>query len=125
MGVAPRVLKDVALNQDTVSELQLQQVLDCPMDSCVTRIADTPREWLEEVVAADLDVRGDEIANRRIGSPEHHVLARALQVVIDDLEWSRTIPATDRLRVGPLRMTLAQIRVDHGGGGAVERHTAA
>ena len=74
------------------------------------------------MVAPDLDVRRDEVGDLGIAAPEHHVLTRAFQVIIDELEGTGTIPAADRLRVLALGVTLAQVGVDHGAGGAVERY---
>ena len=42
---------------------------------------------------------GTRSRNRRIGAAEHHVLARAFQVVVDDLERPRPVPAADGLGV--------------------------
>src|SRR6266566_4350470 len=69
LRVGPGVLEDVPLNQHAPPELQLEQVFHAP------RAAGPPGERLEEVVAADLDVRRDEVGDRGISAPEHHVLA--------------------------------------------------
>jgi len=49
------------------------------------------------MVAADLDIGGDEIRNGGIGSPEHQVLPGAFEVVVDDLEGARAVPTRDSL----------------------------
>ena len=49
------------------------------------------------MVAADLDIGGDEIRNGGIGSPEHEVLPRSFEVIVDDLEGAGAVPTADRL----------------------------
>ena len=58
---------------------------------------DLPGQGLEEMIAADLDVGGDEIRNGWIGSPEHEVLPRSFEVIVDDLEGAGAVPTRDRL----------------------------
>ena len=64
------------------------------------------------MIAADLDVRRHEVRDRRIGAAEHHVLARRLQVVVDDPERPRPVPAGDRLGVRADLLEVGEMRVD-------------
>ena len=56
LAVRPVVLEQVAVDQDALGVLQLEQVLDRPVDAGVARAAGLPRERLEQIVLADLDV---------------------------------------------------------------------
>ena len=76
------------------------------------------------MVVAKLDVAGHQVRDRRIGAAKHHVLARALKIIVDDLEGSRAIPAADGLRVKSLDVRVAQIGVDDRGVGAVQGRAA-
>src|SRR6059036_2839950 len=57
-------------------------------------------------------------------APPNITFPRGFEVIVDDLEGARPVPAPDRLRVLAVGVTRAQIGVDHGAGGAVEPHTA-
>src|SRR5262245_51498194 len=125
LPVSPVILEDVAVNQYALRVLQLKEVLDPPGRSCVARIANSPRERLEAVVAPELDVRRRQVYDFRIGAAEHKILARALEIVIDDLERARAVPAADRLRISANLVTVGDVRVNDRGRGAVERNAAA
>src|SRR5262245_41721427 len=120
----PDLLEDVAVNQDALRVFQLKEVLDPPGPSRVARIADPPRERLEAVVTTELDVRRHEVVDRRIGAAEDEILAGALEIVVDDLERAGPIPAADGLGIGALLVAIRDVRVNHGGRGAVERYAA-
>src|SRR2546428_12673155 len=60
-GPRPVVLKDVAIDQDTGGVFDLKVVLDGPGDAGEGGVAGQPGEGFKEVVAADLDVGGDEV----------------------------------------------------------------
>src|SRR4029453_10917012 len=95
--VPPVVLEEIALDEHPASIFQLEEILDRPRPPGISRMPDLPGQRLEEMVAADLDIGGDEIRNRWIGSPEHEVLPRSFEVVVDDLEWARAVPTRDSL----------------------------
>src|SRR5205823_6894069 len=95
LRIAPGVLEDVPAHQHPARVLQLEQVLHCPMDAAVAWIANAPRERLEEVVVAYLDVRGDQFRDRWVGAAEHHVLARPVELIVRDLERPGTVPSAD------------------------------
>ena len=97
---APVALEEIALDEHAPRVLELEEVLHRPRLALVPGLAGLPRERLGEVVPPDLDVRRDEVRDRRIGAAEHHVLARRLEVVVHDAEGSRPVPAGDGLRVG-------------------------
>src|SRR5262245_30442458 len=120
----PAVLEDVAVNQDALRVLQLEEVLDAPGSARVARIADPPREGLEAVVATELDVRRHEIGDARVGAAEDEILSGALEIVVDDLERAGAIPAADGLGLRPLIVAVGDVRVNLGGRGAVERDAA-
>jgi len=119
--VRPVVLEEVAVDEHPARVLELQEILDHPRSPGVARVADAPRQRLEEVVAADLDVGGHEVHDGGIGAAEHDVLAGSLQVVVDDPEGSRPIPAADGLRVSADLVHVADVRVNDGRPGAVHR----
>src|SRR5207253_9805835 len=104
-------------------EFQLEQVLDRPMRARIARIIHLPRERLEEVIVADLDVGGDEIRDGWNRGAEHHVLPSGLQIVVDDLEGARPVPAVDSLSVELDTMDFRNIRIDDRGRSAVEGDT--
>src|SRR5207247_10081030 len=78
---------------------------------------------LVEVVAPDLATWRHEVLVAWILSSVHHVPARAFEVGVHDLEGAGAVPATDRLGVEALSVTLRKVRVDHGRRGAVQRDT--
>src|SRR5206468_132741 len=96
----PNVLEDVAFHQHPPGILQFEEVLDGPGRTRISRIALPPRQGLEEVVLPDLDVGRHETVNRGVRAAEHDVLARPLQMVVDDLEGTGPVPAHDGLGVG-------------------------
>jgi hypothetical protein len=72
------------------------------------------------VVAADLDVGGHEVRDRRIGAAEHNVLAGPLQVVIDDPIGTGTVPTPDRLAILTVQLDICDVTLDDSGVGAVQ-----
>ena len=113
----PHVLEHVALDEDAPRVLQLERVLHRPLLAA-------PRERLGEVVAADRDVGGHEVRDRRIGSAEHDVLARGLEIVVLDQVWAGPVPAADRLAVLADRLDVGDVAVDDVRRAAVERDAA-
>src|SRR5262245_20855788 len=89
----PVVLEDVAVNQNALRVLQLEEVLDRPGRPRVDRIADPPRQRLKAMVAPEFNVRRNEVGDRRVAAAEHEILARAFEVVVDDLKGAGAIPA--------------------------------
>src|SRR5438132_176071 len=101
IGADPVVLKDVAVQQDPLGVFEFEEVLDGPGDPSVGGVADFPGQGFEEVVAADLDVGGDEVEDGGAVTAKHHVLARRFQVVVDDLGQHR--PRIGAGNAGPRR----------------------
>src|SRR5262245_55935671 len=120
----PIILEDVAVNQSALRVLQLKEVLDPPGPPSVARIPDPPHEWLEAMVATELDVRRNEVRDRRISAAEHEILPCAFEIVVYDLEWAGAIPAADGLGIGALLVAVGDVRVNDRGRGAVERYAA-
>jgi hypothetical protein len=67
--------KDIAVYRHALCHLELKQVLDCPWDAGVGRIAHAPGERLVEVVMLDEDVRRDDARDVDVGATEHDILA--------------------------------------------------
>ena len=65
------------------------------------------------------------IADAGVGSPEHNVLARRFQIVVDYLERAWPVPSTDCLRVEAHTMNRRYMGVDDCRRSAVERDAAA
>src|SRR5262245_23952118 len=120
----PVILEDVAVNQHTLRVLQLEEVLDRPGRPGVARVADPPCEWLEAIVTAELDVRRNEVGDRRISAAEHEILARAFEIIVDDLKGTGAIPSADGLGIGAPLVAVRDVRVNDGGRGAVERYAS-
>src|SRR5438445_538172 len=101
--VGPVVLEHVPLDEDAARILQLEEILDAPVGSGVSRVVDLPRERLEEVVVPHDDVRGHEAGNLRVGAPKDEVLPRALELVVHDREGPGAVPARQlvRIRISP------------------------
>src|SRR5690348_8633736 len=83
LALRPHVLEDVALDHHALGVLQFQEVLDRPPSS---GRALSPGERLHEMIAPDLNVRRHQARDPRISTPEHDILARRLEIVVDDLE---------------------------------------
>ena len=111
------MLEDVSVDKHAARVFQLEEILDCPG-------APSPALRLEDVVAANLDVRRNQIGDLRIGSAEQNVFSRPFQVVVGDLERPGAVPSGNGLRIGPRLMNLRDVGVDDGGCTAVERETA-
>src|ERR1039458_3826069 len=127
----PSVFKDVARNHDSLSALELQAVFLRPLITqprrtrhsvglFITRrqrascAAGIPRRWLEEIVAADLDV-GGHIGIVIPASPaKHHVFGRRRKEVVNDLDWPRRKVRYYRLRICVALMDVGDVAVDHG-----------
>src|SRR5207237_3202687 len=79
--VLPVVFEEIALGEHAAGVLQLEDVLDRPRPPGIGRMPDLPGQGLEEVVAADLDIGGDEVRYGGRGSPEHEGISRSVEVV--------------------------------------------
>src|SRR5262245_27600006 len=76
------------------------------------------------MIAANLDVRWNQVCDLCVCTAEHYVLSSCLQVVIDDLERAGTVPSRNCLCVLSLAFPIRQVRVDDGQRGAVESDAA-
>src|SRR5213594_2313088 len=121
----PAVLEEIAFDAHAAGVLQLEEVLDGPRGARVRGRVRLPGQGLGHVVAEDLDVRGHEIADRRIDAAEHDVLAGALEVVVGDLERAGPVPARDGLGVSAHFLDVRDVGIDHRSVPAVERDAAA
>src|SRR5262245_4188004 len=81
-----------------------------------------PRQRLRDKIQAELYVGGDDVRNRRRGPAKHTVLARALQVVVDDLERPRPVPTADGLRVGADLVDVGDVRIDYRRAGGIDHY---
>src|SRR5215475_1731053 len=124
LRVRPVVFKDVLIYEQSLGVFQLENILDRPGPSGVSGMTFLPRERFIEVVQSELDVGRDQVLNRRLSPAEHNVLARALQVVVDDLKRPRSVPSANRLRVESFAMAVRDVRINHRRAGAVEHYTA-
>src|SRR5262245_35248492 len=124
LRVRPVVLKDVLIYEQSLGVFQLEKILDRPVPSGISGMAFLPREWFVDVVQSELDVGRDQVLNRRPGPAEHNVLARAFNVVVDDLEGPRSVPSANRLRVESFAMAVRDVRIDYRRARAVERDAA-
>src|SRR5215510_1712183 len=120
----PVVFKDVLIHQHSLGVLQLKKILDRPTYSGEGRIVCLPGEWFRDAIQAELYVRGDHARNRRRGSAKHNILARGLQVVVDDLEWPRRVPTADGLRIGADLMDVGDVRINYRRPGGTEPYAA-
>ena len=94
------------------------------VDGTVTIGSDPEGSRVSVVIDVTTLASGDEARDSGIRSAEHHVLAGALEVVIDDPERTRSVPATDRLRVGAVLLEVSEVRVHHRRPSGVQRDTA-
>ena len=124
LRVRPIVLEDIGVDQDSLRVLELQEVLEGPVDSGITRIVHPPPQRFVKMITADLDVGRDETLDGGIRAAEQEVLASALQVVVDDLERPGAVPARNGLGVRRHLVSIRDVRVDDGGGGTVQRDAA-
>ena len=120
----PVVLEEIAVDEHSAGVLQLEEVLDGPLDAGIARIADAPGQWLEEVVVPDFNIGRHEIDNLRIHAPKHHILPGSLEIVVHDLEGTGAVPAKNRLPFHPHLVKVRQIRIDDGGARAVDGEPA-
>src|SRR5439155_10392917 len=104
LGGYPDVLEDVAVHEDALRILELEEVLDHPQDAGVGGIVVLPGQRLEEMIVPDLDVRGDEIGHGGAGAAEEDVLAGPFEVVVDELERPGAAPDADGLGVDESRV---------------------
>src|SRR5205085_9471490 len=77
-----------------------------------------------EIVAANLDVGRVNARDVADCAAEHHVLARAFQEVVDDVEGAGAVPAADGLRVLPYVFEVGDVGVDDRGLAAVQSDAA-
>src|SRR6185437_13572641 len=75
----------VAFNNYTLRILQFECAFDWRPS--------IPLAWFAQEVATELDIRGNKIRNRRIGTANKNHLARTFEIVINNVEWPGTIPA--------------------------------
>src|SRR6266850_875796 len=54
--IDPAVLKNIAVDQHPLGVFQLEKVLDRPVDAGVARVARVPRQRLDKIVVANLNV---------------------------------------------------------------------
>ena len=113
LGRGPGRVEDVPLEQDPARVLRLVEILDGPVHC-------SPRDRLDETVAADLDVGRNKVRDARVGTAEHDVLAGSFQMVVRDLERPRPRPARDGLRVRAHLFPIRDVGIDHRRGCAVE-----
>src|SRR5256885_14820983 len=76
----------------------------------VTWIVRLPRQRFEKVVVLHVDGRRDLIRNSRIRPAEHQVLARRLEVVVENREWARAGPSRQRLRIRADLLEVGKVR---------------
>src|SRR5213592_3665852 len=79
----PDIFKDISLNENPLCVFEFQKILDTPQ---IRTVLGYPRKRLEEMIAPNLDVRGDEVRNGRIGSPAHKIFPGCLKIVVNDLQ---------------------------------------
>ena len=84
LGRRPHVLEQVAVHEDPLHVLELEQVLDHPQDARKARVVGLPAQRLEEMIVADLDVGRHEVGDGRAGPAEQQVLGGRLQVIVPD-----------------------------------------
>src|SRR5262249_53257122 len=85
-------------------------------------VAHLPAQRLENVIATDLDVRRHEVWNGRIGAAKENVFSSSFQIIVDDVEWTRAVPAAEGLRVVTDAVNLVNVRVTDGDLAAVQTH---
>src|SRR5215510_14158359 len=122
LRVRPVVFKDVLIYEQSLGVFQFEKILDRPGPSGVSGMTFLPRERFIDVVQSELDVGRDQVLNRWLSPAEHNVLTRALQVVVDDFERTRSVPSANRLRVESFAVAVRDVRIDHSGAGAVEHN---
>src|SRR5256712_12358856 len=76
----------------------------------VTWIVRLPRQRFEKVVVLHVDGRRDLIRNSRIRPAEHQVLARRLEVVVENREWACAGPPRQRLRIRADLLEVGKVR---------------
>ena len=114
------MLEDVAVDQNALSILQFEQILDRPRRACISRLVGLPAQWLGDVVSANLDIRRHEVDNRWKRTAKHDVLAGGGEIVVHDLERAGSVPPADRLGINANPMDIRNVCVDDGGIGAVD-----
>src|SRR5262245_30618578 len=83
-----------------------------------------PRQRLRDKIQAELYVGGDHVRNRRRGPAKHNVIARALQVVVDDLARPRPVPTADGVRVGADLVDVGDVRINYRRAGGIDQDAA-
>src|SRR5262249_39830162 len=91
------------------------------MLSGVRRMAEFPIQGFCDVVSLELDIGGNQVLNAGVGPAEHNVLPGAFEIIVDNLERTRTVPARNRLRVSADFVYVSDVGIDDGRRGAVER----
>src|SRR6185369_142639 len=109
-------LEQISFDEYPLRILDLEQVLHEPLAF--------PGRRLEEVIVANLDVRGNHTVDEGIVAAEDEILARALDVVVDDLVRSRSSPPSDRLRITTCLVTVTDVGIDDCARRTVERNAA-
>src|SRR5262249_6704179 len=76
------------------------------------------------MVVAKFDVGLNQVLNRWVGPAQHEVLARAFQIVIDDLKWPGAVPSGDRLRIGADLVDVGDVRINYRRAGGIDHYAA-
>src|SRR2546427_9813224 len=76
----------------------------------VVGIVRLQRQRFEKVVVLHVDGRRDLIRNSRIRPAEHQVLARRLEVVVENREWACAGPPRQRLRIRADLLEVGEVR---------------
>src|SRR5438309_701788 len=100
------VAEYIALDENTLSILEFDQVLDYPPDACIGGIFRSPGQRLVEEVIADLDVGGDVAGGGRRRASKQNILGGGFQTVIDQLQRPRRAPGYRGLRISATRVEI-------------------
>src|SRR5580658_5699154 len=93
----------------------------------IPRIAGTsyhPTHCLEKMISPYFDLRGNVTTQRRLSPAKQDILTGRLQLVVHDLERSRSVPSNNGLGVLPFHMDVRDIGVNYRQGRSVEHHAA-
>src|SRR2546426_6303715 len=73
------------------------------------------------MVSANLDIRGNQIDDRRIRATEQNDLGSPLQIIVHDMKGAGTVPAGDGLSLVARTGEAGDLRINNGSFGAIER----
>src|SRR5205814_382577 len=124
LSVDPVLLEEIAFNQYSPGVLKLEEVLHRPMYARIRGIVDFPRKRLEEIVAAHLDIGGNEIWNSGVSPSEHDILAGRFQIIVDDLERPGAVGGEQGLGIGDFVVKVREVGIDHRSANAVHENAA-